>query len=157
VQDLPDGGSRFRFELGGEAMDLEIPFAGRHHVANALAAATAARSAGADGAAIRRGLARTRPLPMRGAMLRLRGEVRILDESYNSNPRAFERALEVVAGTPAMRRVVASGDMLELGSLETQAHRDLGAQVAGAGVSLFVAVGPLSRLAAESARGAGLE
>src|SRR5262249_60674564 len=123
----------------------------RHPVATARAAATAARSAGADGAAIRRGLARTRPLPMRGAMLRLRGEVRILDESYNSNPRAFERALEVVAGTPAMRRVVASGDMLELGSLETQAHRGLGAQGARAGVSPFVAGGSLSPPAAGKA------
>jgi UDP-N-acetylmuramoyl-tripeptide--D-alanyl-D-alanine ligase len=153
---LPSGSTRFRLRGAAGDMDLEIPFPGRHHVANAMAAAAAAAAAGAGPEAIRRGLARTRPLPMRGAMLRMKENVRVLDETYNSNPKAMERTLETLAGMPATRKVVAAGDMLELGALETEAHRAMGEQVARSGAALFVAVGPLSRLAAESARASGL-
>jgi UDP-N-acetylmuramoyl-tripeptide--D-alanyl-D-alanine ligase len=156
LDSLPSGSTRFRLHGAGGDVDLEIPFPGRHHVANAVAAAAAARAAGADPAAIRRGLARTRPLPMRGALLRMKGDVRVLDETYNSNPRAMERTLETLAGIPAARKVVAAGDMRELGPSEKEAHRTMGEQVARSGAALFVAVGPLSALAAESARGSGL-
>ncbi|MCI0407369.1 MAG: hypothetical protein L0191_02185 [Acidobacteria bacterium] len=90
-------------------------------------------------------------------MLRFSGELRVLDETYNSNPKAMERTLETLAAIPARRKVVVSGDMLELGPAGVQAHRLLGEQVAGAGAALFVAVGPLSKLAAESARAAGMQ
>ncbi len=156
LRPTPAGGCAFRIAGLDGGLEVEIHFPGRHHVANALAAAAAAHAAGAGPEAIRAGLARTRPLPMRGALLRFPGEVRVLDETYNSNPKAMERTLETLAATAAPRKVVASGDMLELGPTEAEAHRRLGRQVAEAGAALFVAVGPLSRLAAESAREAGL-
>ena len=120
---LPAGSTRFRLSGTGEDLEPEIPFPGRHHVANALAAAAAAHAAGADGSAILRGLARTKPLPMRGALLRMKGDVRVLDETYNSNPMAMERTLETLSRMPAARKVVAAGDMLELGPAGKEAHR----------------------------------
>ena len=156
LDSLPGGSTRFRLSGTGEDLEVEIPFPGRHHVANALAAAAAAHAAGAGGDAIRRGLGRTKPLPMRGALLRMKGDVRVLDETYNSNPVAMERTLETLSRMPATRKVVAAGDMRELGPSETDAHRALGEQVARCGAALFVAVGPLSKLAAESARSAGM-
>jgi len=156
IDSLPSGDTRFRLMAPGVDLGVEIPFPGRHHVANALAAAAAALASGVDGEAIRKGLVRTKPLPMRGALLRLKGEVRILDETYNSNPRAMERTLETLSSMTARRKVVAAGDMLELGPLEKEAHRILGQQVAGAGAELFLAVGPLSELAAASAREGGV-
>ena len=150
------GSTRFRISGAGLDVEVEIPFPGRHHVANALAAAAASMAAGAGAEAIRRGLARTKPLPMRGALLRFKQDVRVLDESYNSNPKAMERTLETLALIPAARKIVAAGDMLELGSLAPEAHREMGGQVARSGASLFVAVGPLSETAAESARAGGL-
>jgi len=153
---LPGGGTRFRLTGAGENLGAEIPFPGRHHVANALAAAAAALAFGVRGEAIRCGLSRTKPLPMRGALLSLKGGVRILDETYNSNPKAMERALETLQSIPAARKVVAAGDMLELGDSEREAHRWMGELVTRSGVELFVAVGSLSELSAESARRAGL-
>jgi UDP-N-acetylmuramoyl-tripeptide--D-alanyl-D-alanine ligase len=155
VASLPSGASRFRLTGAGEALDLEIPFPGRHHVANAMAAAAAAHAAGAGPAAIARGLARTKPLPMRGALLRMGNGVRVLDETYNSNPRAMERTLEMLSRMPAERKVVASGDMLELGPTQEEAHRTLGEQVFRSGATLFVAVGPLSKISADAARLSG--
>jgi UDP-N-acetylmuramoyl-tripeptide--D-alanyl-D-alanine ligase len=156
LQPTPSGGTTFGILLDGERLPVEIHFPGRHHVANAVAAAAGAWACGVEGSAIQSGLSRVRPLPMRGAMLKFEGEVRVLDETYNSNPKAMERTLETLFAIPARRKVVVSGDMLELGPTGEQAHRLLGEQVAGAGAALFVAVGPLSRLAAESAGKAGV-
>jgi len=156
LDSLPSGSTRFRLSGAGEDLEPEIPFPGRHHVANALAAAAAAHAAGADGTAILRGLAKTKPLPMRGALLRMKGDVRVLDETYNSNPIALARTLETLSRMPAARKVVAAGDMLELGPAGEEAHRAMGEEVARSGAALFVAVGDLSKHAAESARAAGL-
>jgi UDP-N-acetylmuramoyl-tripeptide--D-alanyl-D-alanine ligase len=157
LQPTESGGSAFEITLDGGRLPVEIQFPGRHHVANALAAAAGCWACGVPGSAIQSGLSRVRPLPMRGAMLRFSGEVRVLDETYNSNPKAMERTLETLRAIPARRKVVVSGDMLELVPGGVEAHRLLGEQVAGAGAALFVAVGPLSQLAAESAKAAGMQ
>lgn len=154
---LTDGGTAFVLSFQQARIPVEIRFPGRHHVANALAAGTAALCAGAPEQAVANGLARVRPLPMRGAMLRFPGEIHVLDESYNSNPKAMEQTLQTFAALAAPRKIVASGDMLELGPDGVEAHRAVGRQVAGAGAALFVAVGPLSRLAAESAKVSGVK
>ncbi len=49
------------------------------------------------------------------------------------------------------------GDMLELGSFEAEAHRDVGAEAVRTGVRALATFGPRSRGAAEAARAAGLE
>ncbi len=48
------------------------------------------------------------------------------------------------------RRFFVAGDMWELGSIEEEAHRRLGEEVAQQGLDYFVTVGPRARLAAES-------
>jgi len=152
------GGAAFTLSFQDARIPVEIRFPGRHHIANALAAGTAGLCAGASAEAVAKGLARVRPLPMRGAMLRFPGEVRVMDETYNSNPKAMESTLQTFADIPARgRKVVASGDMLELGPEGVEAHRAVGRQVAASGAALFVAVGPLSRLAAESAKVSGMQ
>jgi UDP-N-acetylmuramoyl-tripeptide--D-alanyl-D-alanine ligase len=157
LQPTPSGGTAFRIAGLGEPLSAEIRFPGRHHVANALAAAASAYAAGASRDAIQRGLEKTRPLPMRGAILEFSGSIRVMDETYNSNPAAMEKTLEALSRLPARRKIVASGDMLELGPSEVEAHRALGETVARSGAEFFVAVGPLSKNAAESARRAGVK
>ncbi|MFQ5768874.1 MAG: glutamate ligase domain-containing protein, partial [Acidobacteriota bacterium] len=70
--------------------------------------------------------------------------------TYNSNPAAMQAMLPLLAATDARRRVVVSGDMLELGPGGPAAHQALAGQIAAAGVSLFIGVGPLSALTVAS-------
>jgi UDP-N-acetylmuramoyl-tripeptide--D-alanyl-D-alanine ligase len=69
-------------------------------------------------------------------------------------------ALDTVAARraagPPGRLVVVLGDMLELGAVAEEAHREMGRAVVRAGADEFVGVGRLSRLAVEAARAAGL-
>jgi len=145
-------GCRFRLRHGKAATEVTLHLPGRHNVYNALAAAAVGRSLGIDLEAIREALESVRPAAMRGVLHRLPDGVEVLDDAYNSNPAAMEKAIELLRDAePRGRRILVAGDMLELGPLETKAHARLGEQVAKAGIDLFVAVGPRSAGAARTA------
>jgi UDP-N-acetylmuramoyl-tripeptide--D-alanyl-D-alanine ligase len=146
-------GTRFTLRRGRERVPVILKVAGSQHVGNALAAAAAGFACGVEARDIATGLAGVRPAPMRGVLHRRADGVAILDDTYNSNPAAMERAIELLAGTkPRGRRILAAGDMLELGPYAGRAHARIGALAARSGVDLFVAVGPLSLKAAGAAR-----
>ena len=149
-------GTRFTLRRGTERAGVALRLAGRQHVYNALAAAAAGFACGLDAKSIARGLARVRPASMRGEVHRTPKGVVVIDESYNSNPAAMERALELLAETrPRGRRILAMGDMLELGPIAVRAHAGIGRLAARSGIDLMVAVGPLTRHAAQAAVAAG--
>ena len=79
--------------------------------------------------------------PRRGQVLKLKN-VTIVDDSYNSNPLALERALTAIgASVTAGRRVAVLGEMLELGERSAALHRECGRVVTKAGIELLVVVG----------------
>ncbi|MGH7416219.1 MAG: glutamate ligase domain-containing protein, partial [Candidatus Rokuibacteriota bacterium] len=72
-------------------------------------------------------------------------------------PVSVRAALETVTARRGPGRlVVVLGDMLELGALADEAHREVGRLVAAVGADELVGVGPRARLAVEAARVAGL-
>lgn len=72
----------------------ELPVGGRHNLANALAAALAARALGVERAAIRRALASFEGLPHRHRTVAEAGGVRWVDDSKATNVGAAMAALE---------------------------------------------------------------
>jgi UDP-N-acetylmuramoyl-tripeptide--D-alanyl-D-alanine ligase len=80
----------------------------------------------------------------------------MIDDSYNSNPKALEAALHGFSRLPAIRKVAVLGDMLELGDGAAVFHEQAGRLAAQSGWNLLVTVGPLSRSMAAGARSAGM-
>lgn len=78
----------------------ELPLLGAHNVANALAAALAARLAGASRADVARGLATAHPLPHRLEPVAERGGVLWVNDSKATNVSAAVSALSSLAGRP---------------------------------------------------------
>jgi UDP-N-acetylmuramoyl-tripeptide--D-alanyl-D-alanine ligase len=151
-------GSRFVLRIGAERAPARLAAPGRHNILNALAAAAVGLAVGIDTPAIARALGSVRPAAMRGVLHHLRGDIELLDDSYNSNPAAMQRVIEMLAeAPPGRRRVLVSGDMLELGPYGKRAHTRLGERVVEAGIELFVAVGPLHEGAAAAAGGGPTE
>jgi UDP-N-acetylmuramoyl-tripeptide--D-alanyl-D-alanine ligase len=136
---------------------LALPLAGRANLANVLAAAATALEFDVPLDAI---VARARalvPAARRGEVIRLGSGVVVIDDSYNANPTATRRALELLAVGRAGRRVAVLGEMLELGERTVELHEAVGRAAAAAGVGLLVTVGgaPAESLGA-AAVGAGL-
>src|SRR6185503_19668005 len=81
----------------------------------------------------------------------------IYDDSYNSNPYALKRALELMTQAETNgRRIAVIGDMLELGEQELQFHRDAGSAIPKS-IDVVVGVGKRARTLLEGARGTGHE
>jgi UDP-N-acetylmuramoyl-tripeptide--D-alanyl-D-alanine ligase len=67
----------------------------------------------------------------------------------------MKNALDILtnlAGSKKRRAVFICGDMAELGDSEQILHRQLGEQIAKAGVNLIITLGNLAAIAAESAK-----
>jgi len=148
------GSGRFRLHLRDRACDVDLPLAGRHNVANALAAAAAAFAAGAELAQIRRGLEDTAPLQGRLCERPGPGGSVILDDTYNANPASVEAGIAVLAARPG-RRILVLGDMGELGSDAARFHEQAGALARERGIDELHAVGEMGAAAAAAFGSAG--
>ena len=140
----------------GEA-EIRTPLPGAANLSNVLAAAAVAIRFDVPLSDIVERAAGLKAVARRGDVIRA-GGVTIVDDSYNSNPRALSRALAMIAGeTRFARRVLIVGEMLELGVASPELHRAAGAEAARADVSDIVAVGGANaRALAEGAVAAGM-
>jgi UDP-N-acetylmuramoyl-tripeptide--D-alanyl-D-alanine ligase len=146
----------FTLESGGASEEITLGLAGRHNVTNALAAAAAGVALGFSLADIARGLAAVPPVAGR-CVWRQAGAVSILDDTYNASPVSVRAALDAVNAHRRGRRViVVLGDMLELGAITDEAHREVGRAVAALPADEFVGLGRATQLAVEAAKDAGL-
>jgi len=85
------------------------------------------------------------------------GGVMVIDDSYNMNPESARAGLQALAALPTHgRRMVAFGEMLELGDHSYELHHQLGASVWRAGMDVLVAVGAGSKPIADGAIAAGM-
>ncbi len=152
-------GTTFRLSLPGHARDERafVRVHGIHNVSNALAAAAVGHLLGVGPVGIVRGLARFRPAAMRSQVFRWK-RVTVINDSYNANPASMKAAIDLLAELGRGRRTIAVlGDMLELGPKAVAFHRDLGAYLAGRGVSQLIACGVLGRELAGGAHASGME
>lgn len=83
----------------------------------------------------------------------------ILDDTYNASPDPTKSALDVLNDVEikeGCRRIVALGDMLQLGKETENAHREIGFKVAEVGADFLITVGEAAKFIAHSAIEAGL-
>ncbi len=150
------GGWEFRLRRGEASRPAALPLPGLHQVRNALAAAAVGLAMGLDLDEVAAGLSGARPGKMRQELLRER-DLLIIDDSYNASPQSMEAAFEVVSQVGGTRRrVLALGDMLELGPGSPEFHREVGRRAAELSPSYLLAVGPNSRWYLEGAATAGI-
>lgn len=153
----PEVGTRFRVMAPAWTADFWIPLPGRHNVENALAAIATASGFEVSVEAMIAALGSFRPLGRRAEILTLPGNIVVINDCYNSNPRAMERMLETLANWPrANQRITVAGEMLELGPSAPQLHREIGRRCADAHIDWLVAVQGNARYFLEGAIEAGL-
>jgi len=141
----------------GEAA-IHIPLLGRANVMNVLAAACVAVHFDVPLDAVVRCTATLEPASHRGEVLRLAGGVTVVDDSYNSNPRALRGALEVIGREDRVaRRIAVLGEMLELGPQSRALHEICGRVAVGTDLRYLITVGgDPARALGESAVAAGM-
>jgi len=138
-------------------VDLATPLVGRANLANVLAATAVAIEFDVPLTEIAARAKKLRPAAHRGEVVRLAGGVTVIDDSYNANPTATKRAIDVLAGSRAARRIAVLGEMLELGDRAAALHADVGRAVAQARIDVLWTVGgDAARAMADAAKAAGM-
>ncbi|MFN7939922.1 MAG: UDP-N-acetylmuramoyl-tripeptide--D-alanyl-D-alanine ligase [Bryobacteraceae bacterium] len=142
-----------RFRVGD--VELESKLSGRHGVSNLLAGVAVASVFGIGAEELRPAARAFEPGAMRGKRIEKNGILHIND-CYNSNPDAARAMLDVLADTPARRRIAVLGEMLELGRWSEPLHRDLGFYAARSGLHVLVGIRGAARHAVNASLEGGL-
>lgn len=108
---------------------LNVP--GRHNVWNASAALIVGLKSGVPFAACAAALADVQLTGMRLETIELKNGALILNDAYNASPASMRAALDTVAALNRTgEKIAILGDMLELGPISEDAHREIGAYAA---------------------------
>jgi UDP-N-acetylmuramoyl-tripeptide--D-alanyl-D-alanine ligase len=157
IRATPEG-LRFKAVFRGqpvEEVEIETVLRGRHNVYNLLAGLAAASALDVPFGDAARALSGLRPVYHRGERVDLGRGFVLVDETYNSSPRALRSTLEALVEEEAVRRVAVMGDMRELGERGVELHREVGRFAAGLPIELLVGVGALAAHILEGALEAG--
>jgi UDP-N-acetylmuramoyl-tripeptide--D-alanyl-D-alanine ligase len=149
-------GSTFDLVAGSVREHVTLPLVGEHNIYNALAAAAAALQRGLLPSEIASGLAAIQPGDKRGQVLEVAGAT-LINDCYNSNPKALNAMIDTLASMPAKRRILVAGEMLELGPTGESLHRDCGRHAAEKKIDIVIGVRGLAKALAEAACGAGVQ
>jgi len=134
IEDRGAAGSAFDYVSPEGRVRLELPVPGRHAIYNALAALAAASVWNIGAAEAQKVFPTMRVPAMRGELLRFSNGAALINDSYNSSPAALHAMISVLAGTGGFRRrILAAGEMRELGASSPELHREAGASAAKTG------------------------
>jgi UDP-N-acetylmuramoyl-tripeptide--D-alanyl-D-alanine ligase len=149
-------GSAFDVVAGGCREKATLPLVGMHNVYNALAAVAVGIDRGLSPLEAVSALATLAPADKRGAVLQL-GNITIINDCYNSNPKALDAMVDTLAAMPAKRRIVVAGEMLELGPSGEELHRRSGQHMVEKGIDILVGVRGLAQPMVDAASRAGMK
>jgi UDP-N-acetylmuramoyl-tripeptide--D-alanyl-D-alanine ligase len=148
------GRPAYRLSGFGNSGNVRLAVAGRHQVANTLAAAAVALSVGMPFDELSTALGEIGIVSARRMDVFARPDgVTVIDDSYNANPSSTAAALRALAAMAGKRRVAVLGYMAELGDHERAGHAEVGRLAAELGVDRVVAVAENARPVLDGAIG----
>jgi UDP-N-acetylmuramoyl-tripeptide--D-alanyl-D-alanine ligase len=149
-------GSEFDVNIAGTREHARLPLVGEHNILNALAAVAVGLVRGMKPSEAVVALATLAPPDKRGQVLQL-GNITVINDCYNSNPKALNAMVDALAAMKAERRIVVAGEMLELGPAGAEMHRAAGQHIAEKKIDVLVGVRGMAQAIVDGARPAGTE
>jgi UDP-N-acetylmuramoyl-tripeptide--D-alanyl-D-alanine ligase len=147
-------GSAFDIVVEGVRQHAILPLVGAHNIYNALAAVAVGLERGISLAEVAGALATLTPADKRGQVVQV-GNIKVVNDCYNSNPKALEAMVDALAAMPARRRIVVAGEMLELGPAGERMHRCAGQNIAEKKMDVLLGVRGLAQSMVDAAKAAG--
>jgi UDP-N-acetylmuramoyl-tripeptide--D-alanyl-D-alanine ligase len=136
---------------------MQLPLPGRHNISNFMAAAMAALAWGLTLEEIAAAATEVRTEAHRNAVLHFEDGFTIVDDTYNSNPKAMACMLELMRETGGYgRKILVAGEMLELGAQAGHFHAEVGRLAVRSGIDQIIGVRGEARLICRGAVEAGL-
>jgi UDP-N-acetylmuramoyl-tripeptide--D-alanyl-D-alanine ligase len=154
IQSKGTEGAEFDVVIGSVREHAKLALVGEHNVLNALAAVAVGLERGLKPSEAVAALATLAAADKRGQVLQV-GNITVINDCYNSNPKALEAMVDALSTMAARRRIVVAGEMLELGPAGEEMHRRAGRHVAEKKIDVLIGVRGLAQAMVEGARRAG--
>jgi UDP-N-acetylmuramoyl-tripeptide--D-alanyl-D-alanine ligase len=148
-------GSAFDVVADGSRENVTLPLVGGHNITNALAAIAVALDRGIKLHDATAALASLQAADKRGQVVQI-GNIRVINDCYNSNPKALQSMVDALVAMPARRRIVVAGEMLELGPAAEQMHRASGEHMADRKIDVLIGVRGLAQHMVDAAKAQGV-
>jgi len=140
-----EGHTNCVLQISGKKYECQLPFLGSHFCDNALAAFITAYKLGVKPDIIKQGLSKVAKPDHRMNVIKHKSGAFIIDDSYNNNPEAAKKTINTFTKLYGEeRKVVIFGDMLELGKLEIESHRQIGKLLERKKIDKLICVGKAS-------------
>ena len=132
-----------------QQIDVELVIPGKHNVNNALAAAAACYSVGADLEDIKNGLLAMQSVKGRVNLHQVTDSLLVIDDTYNANVQSAKAAIDLLSGYQG-KKIFVLGDMAELGSGARRYHQDVGEYANEQNIDVLLSIGVLSQSASSA-------
>jgi UDP-N-acetylmuramoyl-tripeptide--D-alanyl-D-alanine ligase len=154
IQSRGTDGSEFDVITAAGHEHVRLPLVGQHNILNALAAIAVGAALGLKTSESVAALATLAPADKRGQVLQL-GNITVINDCYNSNPKALDAMVDALASMKAARRIVVAGEMLELGPTGEEMHHAAGQHIGEKKIDILIGVRGLADAMVAGANGAG--
>jgi UDP-N-acetylmuramoyl-tripeptide--D-alanyl-D-alanine ligase len=128
-------------------VEIQLKIPGTHHFNNALMAAAIGLYFDIPIESIKETLENFEPVSQRMQVYTVDG-VLIINDAYNANPDSSRSAIEYLSQLSFIkgRKIIAFGDMLELGDFGEQEHYSLGEFISNQSIDMVFLFGPLAKM-----------
>ncbi|MCF6462497.1 UDP-N-acetylmuramoyl-tripeptide--D-alanyl-D-alanine ligase [Clostridium sp. Cult1] len=128
--EVSEMGSTFTIkDKKGNSIRCTTKLLGKHNIYNILAGVSVAIAMGLNFQEIKKGIEKIKPIPHRLNIINPGTGVIIIDDAFNSNPIGAKAALEVLSQFKEGRKIIVTPGMVELGTREEEANRELGVNI----------------------------
>jgi UDP-N-acetylmuramoyl-tripeptide--D-alanyl-D-alanine ligase len=147
-----DFNTRFIVNYDDKKYKFTIPLPGEHLVDSALFSLALGSLVGVGVDDIKKGIENFENEPHRMNPYKIKGNIHIIDDTYNANPTSVKGAINAFLKIAQNRRkILVIGDMRELGAYEKKGHREIGKYIANNEVDILITLGKLAEIIAKSA------
>jgi UDP-N-acetylmuramoyl-tripeptide--D-alanyl-D-alanine ligase len=153
--DYKKDGMNFKINSEDRDVKLKTNLIGEYNLYNIAAAVTAARLVNLEWSFIKKALKNITLTGLRSEIKEI-DEITFINDCYNANPLSMKNAIKMLQYIEGGNKIAVLGDMLELGDIKKEAHREIGQYALEKNIDYLITTGPLGKYIAEGARESGM-
>lgn len=145
-------GSKFKIQFKSKSKSVSSKVIGRHQLLSAHAAGTVGLYLDLSLNKIADGLSKIKPPKHRLNIVKT-NKISIIDDTYNSSPKAAKQAIETLVDLgKGYKKIAVLGEMKDLGTFSKNAHQNLGKFIGSKDINLLITIGQVANLIGKSAK-----